>query len=125
MTIDELTPTAISSSAWITLPNPKDELTDRPAAGRTPPQLSGLHHQPESDLLAFGMTSISMLHDVYVQNHKGLQDFYRAIDAQQLPIERGVTLSAEDVLRRAIIMELMCQFELSKEAIEDQIPPQL
>ncbi len=66
------------------------------------------------------MTSISMLHDVYVQNYKGLRDFYKAIDADILPIERGITLNKDDILRRAVIMELMCQFELSKNAIEEK-----
>ena len=64
------------------------------------------------------MTAISMLHDVYVQNHKQLQDFYRVMDTHQLPVARGVTLNRDDILRRAVIMELMCQFELSKAAIE-------
>jgi oxygen-independent coproporphyrinogen-3 oxidase len=66
------------------------------------------------------MTSISMLQNVYTQNYKGLQDFYKAIDACELPIERGVTLNADDILRRSIIMELMCQFELSQDEIESK-----
>jgi oxygen-independent coproporphyrinogen-3 oxidase len=66
------------------------------------------------------MTSISMLQDVYTQNRKGMQDFYRAVDADTLPIESGVKLSKEDLIRRAIIMELMCQFRLSKDAIKEK-----
>lgn len=96
---------------------PNDELTIAQQAGQLHRNFQGYTTKPESDLLAFGMTSISMLDDVYVQNYKRLHDFYRAIDACELPIERGVMLSQEDKLRRAIIMELMCQFELSKEAI--------
>jgi oxygen-independent coproporphyrinogen-3 oxidase len=61
-----------------------------------------------------------MLQNVYTQNHKGLQDFYKAINADKLPIERGVTLNADDILRRSIIMELMCQFELSQPEIESK-----
>jgi len=61
-----------------------------------------------------------MLNDVYVQNHKRLKDFYRAIDANELPIERGVTLSQDDIIRRTVIMELMCQFQLSPDDIEEK-----
>jgi oxygen-independent coproporphyrinogen-3 oxidase len=61
-----------------------------------------------------------MLDDVYIQNHKGLKEYYRAIDAGKLAIERGVCLNQDDRVRRAAIMELMCQFRLSKQALLDK-----
>ncbi|MEB3831441.1 oxygen-independent coproporphyrinogen III oxidase [Phormidium sp. CCY1219] len=70
-----------------------------------------------SDLFGFGLTSISMLDSLYVQNHKGLKDYYRAIDQGNLPIAKGVVVSAEDRIRREVIMELMCHFTLDKTAI--------
>lgn len=118
LSIDELTANGYHFIGMDHFAKPTDELTLAQQAGQLHRNFQGYTTQPESDLLAFGMTSISMLHDVYTQNHKRLQDFYRAIDAEQLPIARGVGLSQEDVLRRAVIMELMCQFELSKGAIE-------
>jgi oxygen-independent coproporphyrinogen-3 oxidase len=99
---------------------PNDELAIAQARGELHRNFQGYTTQPESDLLGFGMTSISMVQDVYSQNHKRLQDFYKAVDADVLPIERGVTLTKDDILRRAVIMELMCQFELSKVAIEEK-----
>jgi oxygen-independent coproporphyrinogen-3 oxidase len=99
---------------------PDDELAVAQTAGQLHRNFQGYTTKPESDLLAFGMTSISMLHDVYVQNHKRLRSFYDAIERHELPIERGVSLTKDDILRRAIIMELMCQFELSKAAIESK-----
>jgi len=120
LSIDELTANGYQFIGMDHFAKPTDELTLAQQAGQLHRNFQGYTTKPESDLLAFGMTSISMLHDVYTQNHKRLQDFYRAIDAEQLPIERGVSLSQEDVLRRAVIMELMCQFELSKGAIESK-----
>jgi oxygen-independent coproporphyrinogen-3 oxidase len=35
-----------------------------------------------------------------------------------LPTARGIALDRDDILRRAVIMALMCHFEVSKEAIE-------
>jgi oxygen-independent coproporphyrinogen-3 oxidase len=99
---------------------PDDELAIAQQAGKLHRNFQGYTTKPESDLLGFGMTSISMLQDVYVQNHKRLKDFYRAIDANELPIERGVRLSQDDLIRRTVIMELMCQFQLSVQDLEDK-----
>ncbi|MEB3358130.1 MAG: oxygen-independent coproporphyrinogen III oxidase [Synechococcales bacterium] len=118
LSIDELTTHGYQFIGMDHFAKPDDELAIAQRAGQLHRNFQGYTTQPESDLVAFGMTSISMLHDVYVQNHKRLKDFYEAIAADQLPVERGVLLSKDDVLRRAVIMELMCQFELSKEAIE-------
>ncbi|MEM6432507.1 MAG: oxygen-independent coproporphyrinogen III oxidase [Cyanobacteria bacterium P01_D01_bin.115] len=118
LSIDELTANGYQFIGMDHFAKPDDELTLAQQAGQLHRNFQGYTTKPESELLAFGITSISMLHDAYVQNHKRLQDFYRAIAAHQLPIARGVTLSHDDILRRAVIMELMCQFELSKAAIE-------
>ncbi len=97
---------------------PNDELAIAQQAGQLHRNFQGYTTQPESDLLGFGMTSISMLQDVYCQNHKRLKDFYRAIDANALPIEKGVRLSQDDLIRRTVIMELMCQFQVSVADLE-------
>lgn len=118
LSMDELTFHGYQFIGMDHFAKPDDELTLAQQAGQLHRNFQGYTTQPESDLLAFGMTAISMLHDVYVQNHKQLRDFYRVMDTHQLPVARGVTLSRDDILRRAVIMELMCQFELSKAAIE-------
>ena len=92
---------------------PNDELAIAQQAGQLHRNFQGYTTKPESDLLGFGITSISILQDVYTQNYKKLKDFYRAIDAEELPIEKGVRLSQDDLIRRTVIMELMCQFQLS------------
>jgi oxygen-independent coproporphyrinogen-3 oxidase len=99
---------------------PNDELAIAQQAGQLHRNFQGYTTKPESDLLGFGMTSISMLQDVYTQNHKGLKDFYRAIDAGELPLEKGVRLNQDDLIRRTVIMELMCQFQLSVPDLEEK-----
>jgi oxygen-independent coproporphyrinogen-3 oxidase len=69
------------------------------------------------DLYSFGMSSISMLPRLYVQNYKNLKYYFGALDQNRLPVARGVLLSDEDVLRRNVIMNLMCHFQLDKEEI--------
>lgn len=97
---------------------PNDELAIAQQAGQLHRNFQGYTTKPESDLLGFGITSISMLQDVYIQNHKRLRDFYTAIDASELAIEKGVLLSQDDLIRRTVIMELMCQFQLSAADLE-------
>ena len=58
----------------------------------------------------------------YSQNAKTLDDYYALIDEGTLPLQRGIRLGMDDLLRRAIIQKLMCQFELSVAAIEQAFP---
>ena len=120
MTIETLTTHGYVFIGMDHFAKPNDELAIAQSEGQLHRNFQGYTTKPESDLLGFGMTSISMLQNVYTQNHKKLKDFYQAIDAGELPIERGVTLNADDILRRSVIMELMCQFELSQQEIESK-----
>jgi oxygen-independent coproporphyrinogen-3 oxidase len=120
MAIEELTHHGYQYIGMDHFAKPDDELSVAQREGNLHRNFQGYTTKPESDLIGFGMTSISMLNDVYVQNHKRLKDFYRAIDAEELPIARGVTLSQDDIIRRTVIMELMCQFQLSPDDIEEK-----
>ncbi|GBF79545.1 oxygen-independent coproporphyrinogen III oxidase [Aphanothece sacrum] len=99
---------------------PNDELSIAQKEGKLHRNFQGYTTKPESDLFAFGVTSISMLQDVYVQNDKSLKGYYNALDAEQIPIDKGVSLTRDDIIRRAVIMELMCQSQLYKERIEEK-----
>lgn len=66
----------------------------------------------ECDLLAFGVSAIGDLRDAYIQNTRNLIDYKIAIEAEKLPVDRGLLLNRDDQERREIIMGLICQFEL-------------
>lgn len=112
-TIDQLTQNGYVFIGMDHFAKPDDELAIAQRQGVLHRNFQGYTTKPESDLLSFGMTAISMLQDVYVQSPKRLQDYYRAIEENRIPIERGCRLNADDMIRRAVIMELMCQFQLS------------
>ena len=99
---------------------PDDELAIAQRKGELHRNFQGYTTKPESDLLSFGMTGISMLHDVYIQNQKRLKDYYQNLDANYFPIQKGVKLKEEDHLRQAIILELMCQFHFSPDCLKDK-----
>jgi oxygen-independent coproporphyrinogen III oxidase len=69
-------------------------------------------------LLAFGISGISQLPDVYAQNIKGLPSYYKSIDERRLPVFRGYVLDGDDHLRRDVIMQLMSRFEVDRTSIE-------
>jgi oxygen-independent coproporphyrinogen-3 oxidase len=97
---------------------PDDELAIAQHNGTLKRNFQGYTTQPEAELLGFGLSSISMLHDAYFQNYKRLKNYYQSIDAQRPPIEKSVYLHQDDIIRREIIMQLMCHFALSKHTVE-------
>jgi oxygen-independent coproporphyrinogen-3 oxidase len=69
-------------------------------------------------LLGLGVSSISNLGTAYAQNVKKLSDYYKALDGHQSILEKGINLTNEDVIHRAIINQLMCNFYVDKKAFE-------
>jgi oxygen-independent coproporphyrinogen-3 oxidase len=65
-----------------------------------------------------GMTAIGMVGDCYSQNQKTMDDYFAALDTGHLPVMRGITLDADDKLRRAIITQLICHFALDYDTVE-------
>jgi oxygen-independent coproporphyrinogen-3 oxidase len=63
-------------------------------------------------LLGLGASSIGALPQGYVQNATPIPAYREAVAQGRLPITRGVTLSAEDRLRRDVIEQLMCNLRV-------------
>ncbi|HGY55916.1 MAG TPA: oxygen-independent coproporphyrinogen III oxidase [Caldithrix abyssi] len=99
---------------------PDDELTLAMKQGTLYRNFQGYSTHSGLNLFALGISSISMLSDLYVQNYKKLDDYYQAIDEGRLPVVRGVQLNEDDRLRREVITELMCNFRLEKKKIEEK-----
>lgn len=97
---------------------PDDELTVAQNQGRLHRNFQGYSTHAEADLLAFGISAISKCGPSYGQNVKTLDEYYDQLDQGILPVMRGIELNADDLLRRSIIQQLMCHFELDIPAIE-------
>ncbi|WP_244814000.1 oxygen-independent coproporphyrinogen III oxidase [Caballeronia sp. Lep1P3] len=87
---------------------PGDELARAHKAGTLQRNFQGYSTHADCDLIGIGASSIGKVGDVYAQNARDLADYAAAIDAGRFAIQRGVRLSADDLLRREIIMRLMC-----------------
>ena len=95
-----------------------DELARAQALGRLHRNFQGYSTRPDCDLIGLGVSSISKVGPTYSQNVRELPEYYDRLHAGLLPTARGVLLDRDDLLRRAVIMALMCHFEVSKEGIE-------
>lgn len=73
-----------------------------------------------ADLVGVGLTSIGEGQRHYAQNFKDMSSYEAALDRGVLPFERGVILSDDDELRKAVIMELMANFKLDIKSIEKE-----
>lgn len=91
---------------------PDDELAVAQREGSLYRNFQGYSTHAGTDLLAFGMSAIAMVGPTYSQNIKDLESWGATIDKGQLPVERGLYLSHEDLLRRHVITRLVCDFRL-------------
>ncbi|MBE0509480.1 MAG: oxygen-independent coproporphyrinogen III oxidase [Gammaproteobacteria bacterium] len=97
---------------------PDDELAVAQRSGTLYRNFQGYSTHANCDLVGLGATSIGQVGDSYSQNRKALEEYYASIDAGQLPVYRGYHLNADDKLRRAVITDLICHFELNKAKVE-------
>ena len=95
---------------------PDDELAVAQRQGRLHRNFQGYSTHSDCDLVALGVSAIGKIGPTYSQNFRDLEDYYDALDRNELPIMRGIELNADDLVRRAIIQALMCHFEISKES---------
>jgi oxygen-independent coproporphyrinogen-3 oxidase len=71
-----------------------------------------------SDMIGAGISAIGDLRASFAQNEKKLSTYYAAIDDDRFPVERGYLLDDDDLVRRDVIMQLMCNFHLEVAEIE-------
>jgi oxygen-independent coproporphyrinogen-3 oxidase len=96
---------------------PSDELAQAQAIGQLKRSFQG-YSTRSGDLIGLGVSAIGQIGPTYYQNVKDLEPYYAALDAGRLPVLRGIELTPDDLVRRAIIQALACHFRVSIESIE-------
>jgi oxygen-independent coproporphyrinogen-3 oxidase len=97
---------------------PNDSLAVAKRQGRLHRNFQGYSTQPDCDLVGLGVSAIGRVGASYYQNAKTLPEYYDALRQGQLPVQRGIALNRDDLVRRAVIMALMCQGRVEFESIE-------
>lgn len=88
---------------------PDDELAVAYAEGELHRNFQGYTTNKTADLLGLGVSSISQVGNIYCQNSRSVTEYLDAVDEGHLPIVAGIALTKEDVIRRDVIMSLICQ----------------
>ena len=99
---------------------PDDELAVAQQQGTLQRNFQGYSTRAECDLIALGSTSIGKIGPTYSQNVREPEEYQERIGNGQLAVFRGMELSEEDLLRREIIIEVMCHSRLDFDAIEQR-----
>jgi oxygen-independent coproporphyrinogen-3 oxidase len=91
---------------------PDDELVIAQDQGHLYRNFQGYSTHADCDMVAMGVTAISQVNDIYSQNVRDEDSYYKMINEGQLPLMRGLKLSDDDLLRRDLITQLICNFKL-------------
>ncbi len=97
---------------------PDDALAVAKRQGRLHRNFQGYSTQPDCDLIALGVSSIGRIGATYSQNAKTMEEYCDYLDQGRFPVVRGLALTRDDLMRRAVIMALMCQGDLQFESVE-------
>jgi oxygen-independent coproporphyrinogen III oxidase len=101
---------------------PDDDLAVAQRQGRLHRNFQGYSTHADADLVALGVSAISAVGNTYSQNEKTLDAYYEQLELGRLPVARGICLTTDDLLRRHVIQQLMCNFELAVASLEQAYP---
>jgi oxygen-independent coproporphyrinogen-3 oxidase len=97
---------------------PDDELAIAQEEGTLQRNFQGYTTHGHCDLIGLGVSAISQVGDLYSQNGSDIANYQQTLGNGQLATRRGLHCNADDRLRRAVIQQLICHFELRFADIE-------
>jgi len=89
-----------------------DELIIAQQNGTLQRNFQGYSTQKNTDLFAFGVSSISSFGNAFFQNYKEISTYTSILQTNFLPIEKGYIANVDDILIQNIISSLMCNLEI-------------
>ena len=97
---------------------PADELARAQKSKTLYRNFQGYSTKSGADLYGFGMSAISHFRESYAQNTKDIPAYYRALDEGRFATRVGYRMTADDQIRKFVIMRLMCDLELDRRQVE-------
>jgi oxygen-independent coproporphyrinogen-3 oxidase len=97
-----------------------DSLVKAQQEGSLHRNFQGYSTNADCDIIAMGITAISRIGDNYSQNVRTIDEYEACLQQDRIPVFRGIELEADDVLRREIINQLMCNNKLDIKQIESR-----
>ncbi|MCK4674601.1 MAG: oxygen-independent coproporphyrinogen III oxidase [Gammaproteobacteria bacterium] len=97
-----------------------DALVKAQQEGSLHRNFQGYSTNADCDMIAMGVTAISRIGNNYSQNVRTIDEYENSLKQNKIPVFRGIELEADDVLRREIINQLMCNNKLDIEKLENK-----
>jgi oxygen-independent coproporphyrinogen III oxidase len=91
---------------------PDDSLAAAAGEGRMRRNFQGYTTDEAHTLIGFGASSIGRMPQGYVQNAAAVPQWREKLERGELPVHRGVAMTADDRFRAEIIERLMCDFTI-------------
>ena len=120
MTISKLTDAGYVFIGMDHFAKPTDEMAIALREKKLYRNFQGYSTNAGTDLYAMGITSIGQIGNIFVQNYKKEKEYFNALEEGIFPVERGYQLSEDDIIRREVIMKIMCDFELDFKKVGSQ-----
>lgn len=97
-----------------------DDLVKAQKKGTLHRNFQGYSTHADCDIVAMGITAISRIGDNYSQNVRTTEEYESRLNDQRIPVFRGIELESDDVLRRDVINQLMCNNKLDIKRLEEK-----
>jgi oxygen-independent coproporphyrinogen-3 oxidase len=92
---------------------PGDELVQARENGTLQRNFQGYSTHRQCDLIALGVSGIGGIGNMFAQNSVSTIDYENIIERGELPIVKGLLVDDDDLIRAAVIQDLMCYDSLS------------
>jgi oxygen-independent coproporphyrinogen-3 oxidase len=92
---------------------PDDELVLARQNGTLQRNFQGYSTHRQCDLIALGVSGIGGIGNMFAQNSITTLEYEEIIERGELPIKKGLLIDDDDLLRAAVIQDLMCYDSLS------------
>lgn len=125
MALHQLTIDMLSRAGYVYIgmdhfARPGDSLVRAMEDGSLRRSFQGYTTHRDHELVGMGVSSIGEIGGCLYQNAKTLEQYYAAVDAGSLAVERGVTVTRDDHVRRDVIMDVMCHGVVDKQRFAAQ-----
>jgi len=87
---------------------PGDELVKARSDGTLQRNFQGYSTHRQCDLVALGVSGIGGIGNMFAQNAVTTMEYEEIIERGELPIKKGLIVDHDDLLRAAVIQDLMC-----------------
>ncbi len=99
---------------------PQDELVLAREDGTLQRNFQGYSTHRQCDLIALGVSGIGGIGNMFAQNAVTTMEYEEIIERGELPIKKGLLVDDDDLVRAAVIQDLMCYDSLDFDALGDR-----